>query len=439
MNRTLLILNLFFWVPGFLLSYGELPVEQSPEAHFEELEQILTELEANAPLVGEERERLNEKLAGVLLADSAHGIKLSVNLQGQSIYEDRPNQRFLQRYRFFSSAYMKKPLYHWGAIKAESDIARFHQTISKNNYKFLLSELKSITRESYLDMILLRDQFKLNMDTLHVAEDGLSKIKKKKKLGLSNELQVNQANAILLERQIGLEDLNRSLRLALFRFREMTGWDKKLSFLDKNSSFEILNDEYDFNSSAPKLISSASSFIMEKIRKEIEIEKNRLEIANSGLKPKLNLVGGIFQDQIPLANNADSIFRNNILVGVEINWSIWDSSKSKAEKLRAFANKRRLEMNLERESRSYRLELNGMRMQLESLAKKVRFTRELVKVAKDRFRISEVELESDRITLDQLIEARVSLDQAKVKRLESICDFLKVRNRYEEMNSVKYE
>ena len=49
MIRTLIILNLFFWVPGFLLSNGAVPVEQSPKAYFEELEQILSELEANAP------------------------------------------------------------------------------------------------------------------------------------------------------------------------------------------------------------------------------------------------------------------------------------------------------------------------------------------------------------------------------------------------------
>ena len=439
MIRILTLLNLSFWVPGFLLSYGAVPVEQSPEAHFEELEQILSELEANAPLVDEERERLNEKLAGVLLADSARGMKLILNLQGQSIYEDRPDQSFFQRYRFFGSAFVRKPLYHWGALKAESEIARFQQSISTNNYKFLLSELKSITRDSYLDLVVLKDQLQLNMDTLEIAEDGLSKVAKKKELGLANELQVNHASTMLLERQIGLEDLNRSLTLALFRFRELTGWDKELSFFDQNASFETLNEKLEFNSSAPRLLASASSFNMEKIRKEIEVQRKRVEIAQSGLKPKVNLVGGVFQDQVPLASNEDSILRNNILVGVELNWALWDSSKSKAEKLRAFANKRRLEINLERETRSYRLELDGMRMQLESLAKRVRMTRELVQVAQDRFKISEVELESDRITISQLMEARISLDHAKVKRLESICDYIKIRNRYEEMILMKYE
>ena len=131
MNRILLLLNLSFWVPRFLLCYGAIPVEQSPEAHFEELEQILSELEANAPLVDEERERLNEKLAEVLLADSARGMKLIVNLQGQSIYEDRPTQSFFQRYRFFGSAFVRKPLYHWGALEAVSRVSKLSEHSSK--------------------------------------------------------------------------------------------------------------------------------------------------------------------------------------------------------------------------------------------------------------------------------------------------------------------
>ena len=64
MSRTILLLNLSFWVPGLLLPSGAVPVEQSPEAHFEELEQILSELEANAPLVDEERERLMKSWQG---------------------------------------------------------------------------------------------------------------------------------------------------------------------------------------------------------------------------------------------------------------------------------------------------------------------------------------------------------------------------------------
>ena len=37
------------------------------------------------------------------------------------------------------------------------------------------------------------------------------------------------------------------------------------------------------------------------------------------------------------------------------------------------------------------------------------------------------------------MDARISLDQAKIKRLESICNYLKVKNRLEEVILSKYE
>ena len=96
-------------------------------------------------------------------------------------------------------------------------------------------------------------------------------------------------------------------------------------------------------------------------------------------------------------------------------------------------------MSLERESKSFRITLDGMKSELDSLAKKVQMTRKLVEIAKKRLIVSEIEYTSDRITLNQFMDARISLDQAKIKRLESICNYLKVKNRLEEVILSKYE
>ena len=94
---------------------------------------------------------------------------------------------------------------------------------------------------------------------------------------------------------------------------------------------------------------------------------------------------------------------------------------------------------MERESKSFRITLDGMKSELDSLAKKVQMTRKLVEIAKKRLIVSEIEYTSDRITLNQFMDARISLDQAKIKRLESICNYLKVKNRLEEVILSKYE
>ena len=266
----------------------------------------------------------------------------------------------------------------------------------------------------------------------------MNRISQKQKLGLTNELDVKNAELNLLEKQIALEDLNRSLVIASRRFRELTGWNDVL-YLDPNASFQEFQKDYPFNTFEPELIAGGTSYSVERIRNEIEVEARKIKIAESGLKPKVNFLAGFFQDQVPLANNEDSFRRNNFLVGLEVNWAIWDSSKSKAEKSQSLARKRRLEMSLERESKSFRITLDGMKSELDSLAKKVQMTRKLVEIAKKRLIVSEIEYTSDRITLNQFMDARISLDQAKIKRLESICNYLKVKNRLEEVILSKYE
>ena len=174
-----------------------------------------------------------------------------------------------------------------------------------------------------------------------------------------------------------------------------------------------------------------SSFNLQKRKKEAEIEAKKIVIAESSLKPKINLVAGVYQDQVPLANIQDNFIRNNVLVGLEVNWDLWDSSKSKGEKLRALAVKRRLEMTLERETRAFRLELENTRLQLSSLSKRIEISKELVSVAENRLQISEIEYASNRMSISQLTDARIALDQARIGRLQSICDYIKIRNRYE--------
>ena len=100
---------------------------------------------------------------------------------------------------------------------------------------------------------------------------------------------------------------------------------------------------------------------MDRLEKEIEIEINQLKIADSQLKPKLNMVGGFYQDQVALANSDANLLRNNFVVGVEANWAIWDSSKSKGQKNAALAKKRRLEYALEREIKDFRINVENLR------------------------------------------------------------------------------
>ncbi len=414
-----------------------MPNEESPEFHFEELKQIILQLENNSPLLSEESEVLSEYWAKVLYADSAQKAKLGLSFQGQSIFEDRPSQDYFQRYRFFGSAYLRKPVFHWGALEASSEIAMIREGIAKESFRNFLSELRTLTRDSYLDILILSEEVSLKKKAIRNARSQLEEAIEKREVKLSNLLQVEEANVALLAKQIELEDLNRSLSIALKQFAETSGWDALLLFEEKNDSFAELNEKYEFDGGVPTLLSAASSSRFRRLEKEILVESKNILIAESELKPKVNFVGGFFQDQVPLADNRDSFVRNNALVGLEVNWEIWDGARSKASKLQSLARKRRLELSLQRESEAFRVALENMRMELQSLAKRVRLSRDLVKVSQKRYAMSKADFESKKITQSHLLDAQIAFERAKLDRMQSVCNFLKLRNKYDEMASIQ--
>ena len=155
---------------------------------------------------------------------------------------------------------------------------------------------------------------------------------------------------------------------------------------------------------------------------EVENEKRRILIAESELKPKFNLIGGIYQDQVALADNRENLTRNNLLVGVEANWAIWDSEKSKGKKEVALAKKRRHELTIERLSRSLRIEMETLRASLVSAGRNIEMNRKLVKVAENRYGKSMIEFELNRIVISHF-ETRTSLDRSRLNLLLAVMNY----------------
>jgi len=400
------------------------------EDHFPELSKVLENVEEKSPILLEKSYLVKERLGQQMTADSVKGPSLSINLTTQSIHEDRPDQSFYHRYRSFGSIYARKPLFHWGALDAQSKIAEQNTAISKLTYNEAISDMKSQSRHSYLDLILLRKKAEIKKESLLIQQDSLKREVKQKKLGLSSTLDVSESNASLLQNQLLLVDLKQSLDNSISQFKAITGWEGNLTFEDQNTSLQNFLSSKMLKEKTPTLIVGISSRTIKKIEKEIEIEKSQFTIANSQLKPKFNLVGGFYQDQVALANSEESLLRNNVIVGLEANWAIWDSSKSKGQKSAALARKRSLEYALDRELKSFRLYIENLRQNLSSAADRIEISNKLLEVTRSRFETSRIEFEANRISSNKHLESKIALDNAKINQLEAVCQYLKTQDLY---------
>ena len=402
-----------------------------PEAFFPELAPVLSNLDEKAPYLIEQRELVRQAGSQRMIADSSRGFKFGVNAQVQSIHEDRPSQDFHHRYRALGSIYLTKPLYHWGALDAASKVAELSEKSSKIRHASLLRSYRSKVRSDYLDMIILRYEGELAETSYGLALENEQDLVRRQDLGHVSDLTVYEGTLARLKQSIKLSELRRKVYHQSRVFLMETGYSTKLTFA-KTAAFTNFCENHSFSGSVPVLVSQLSSPEVESLRNEIEVETNKIKIAEADLKPKLNLIGSVYQDQVALASNRDTLTRNNLLVGVEAKWDVWDSSLSRGKKEAARSRKRMNELSLQRSSARLRLAIEDLRNQMVGLEGEINANRQLVKVAGNRYDKSLIEFRQNRITPTLHFESRLTLDESKLDLAKSVSRYLKLRDLYDE-------
>lgn len=412
----------------FFLAAGDRFSENS-SCHFPELSIAFDNISIKSPEVLLHLERIREAQAHYSIAKSASGLKSGINLQGQSVYEDRPSQNYYQHYRVISSAYLRKPLYHWGALKAQKEIGELNVKYSKRSLSMLRKSIKLIVESDYLNLVLLNYQKNLASETLEIARENEDEQIKKKDLGLVTDLSVNESKASRIQQEIKLFDLENSLSLKKKLFDQSIGEDSNFSF-GISEEFKRFCRNHNFDSVMPIVISQFSSYDLDRLENEIEIGKRQIRIADSKLKPKLNLFGGFFQDQVSLPYNRENINRNNFVIGIEVDWAVWDSSQSRGEKMVALSKLKQRELEIQLASEKERIEFENLRQQLFSSTKSIVAQRKLVEVAEEGYEISKVKFSQNRIRSNEHLQSRIILDSTRMSLMEKIFNFLKSRSIY---------
>ena len=185
----------------------------------------------------------------------------------------------------------------------------------------------SRTRSSYLHLVASSLRKKLAQERLKLLLSSL-KVPKKKRLGMIDEIVVQDLENQLLSSQMEFREIEINLNYELSSFVEFTGYTEPIN-LDASDQFFNFCLTHQFSSSEPVLIQSSTSAESEKLDNLIKIEELKIGIAEKSLLPKFNLSGAYFQDQVDLADSSQPLDRNNILVGLEANWEIWIPIKVK--------------------------------------------------------------------------------------------------------------
>ena len=410
----------------------EIPNNERPEFFFEELVQVLEKLNDRSPVLKSKEFDLDIAQANQVIAKSEQGFKFGLKVSGQSIHEDRPSEDFYHRYRTFNQAYLTKPIFHWGALKAREQIAKLNISWAEDSFTVQRRTLAGEVRGVFLKLIALNYRSQMAIEQLRIATQYVETIEKRLELNLSTPLALEEARVEQLNREISIAELRTSLERTKAYFVSLSGYDEPLS-LKVTKVFWEFSKSHNFNQEFPILIGSLSNIEVERLQTQVKIEDEHIKIAEAELKPKINLTGAYFQDQVDLAEGRSSLDRNNFLVGLEASWSIWDSHKSTGQKKIALAKKLKLENTIETQNRELRDKVRSVVSELKSLKERIMLGRKLISVAENRLEKSKIELQMDRISPADHFSARVALDQSQLENLEAVCQFMVLLDQYEQI------
>ena len=427
--------SLFFYLTTFIclnLFGFEIPNKERPEFFFKELVQVLEKLNDRSPVLKSKEFDLDIAQANQVIANSEQGFKFGFKVSGQSIHEDRPGEDFYHRYRTFNQAYLTKPIFHWGALKAREQIAKLNISLTEDSYSVQKRILAGEVRGIFLKLVALKYRSQMAIEQLRIASQYVDTIEKRLELKLSTPLALEEARVEQLNREISIAELRTSLERNKAYFVSLSGYDEPLT-LDIKKGFWEFSKSHNFNQEFPILVGSLSNIEIEKLHTQVQIEDEHIKIAEAELKPKINLTGAYFQDQVDLAEGRSSLDRNNFIVGLEASWSIWDSHKSAGQKKAALAKKLKFENAIENQNRELRDKVRSVVSELKSLKERIILGRKLILVAENRLEKSKIELQMDRISPADHFSARVALDQSQLENLEAVCQFMVLLDQYEQI------
>jgi outer membrane protein TolC len=85
---------------------------------------------------------------------------------------------------------LNQALYHWGALKNQSAIAKINVLLAEKNYAKAYRDLGVLIRQSYLDLIVQKAKLKQEREALRIAREGLTSLQERVDRGLSTATEI---------------------------------------------------------------------------------------------------------------------------------------------------------------------------------------------------------------------------------------------------------
>jgi outer membrane protein TolC len=281
-----------------------------------------------------------------------------------------------------------QPLFHWGALRDNTRIGELQKRITEGQsaeaFRLLVDEI----RAQYLQIIVNKSALARSRFNQTIADDqlALARSKLEKKV---------IAEADMFAPTITAEQA----RLAADRAAD--DYENSRVYLGKLCGLPPIPDEQ-IPTEVPAVTPASSAlqsvtaefagqteinnYSLQNVRDQIETEKLNYHVANTRLRPKVNLVVGTSQDEQNYALNSVKYKVQSYFAGVTVNWSIFDGFATRSAKQVSLARRRQLELSYRDQTADTIAAVKTQMRQLEFAARNLAIVERLLGSAGDNLK-----------------------------------------------------
>ena len=296
-------------------------------------------------------------------------------------------------------------IYNGGLIKANSELKDIQIQNAKQQVNVSLYQLKTKVNFSFMTVLMLQEQNELSI----AKKDLLTNKIKEVHSGVKNGMLLPSSEYVLQAELIKVNQLLAENNLSK---------QKEIKNLEQLTVTPI---------AATTIFEKPTHFSTNEIRPELELfeiqrenlEKSKELLSKSKL-PKLNAFGQLGYGN-PGLNMLDNSFQDFYMVGLKLNWNVFDWNKSQKEKAALDVAKEVIQTEKETFETTIAIQLNEVQTDIEKLTAAIQSDTEIIKLREKVLSASDSQLKNGAITSsDYLTELTQLFDAKSAQKMHEI-------------------
>jgi outer membrane protein TolC len=315
---------------------------------------------------------------------------------------------------------LEQPLYSGGKVRSALKIADMYKDYSEMGQRRTENQVVYRTKEGYYTILFLRELVRISQESVRLLEKHLDITKKKFKVGLASNFEVLRAEVELANASPPMIKAKNQLAITKDSFKKLLGLNYAVNIVLQGELAYI--DEGLFSLGEAIEIAQKQRPDLKKQKLVIDMNKENLNIAKGGYKPKLSLYAN-YWGVAPQFGSSEIEWDWGWNAGVKAEIPIFEGFAVKSRVDQSSIEIKKAEIVYDDMIEEVKLEVRSSLHEIQEAKERVLSQKKNVRQAMEGLRIAETRYKNEVSPQIEVMDARVALTSAEVNYFQAVFDY----------------